>query len=155
MEIQSLSAMQQADLIITRQWLRTLTWQMALSNVLLSFEPSSESLSLTLPLRLSTQLRQFLGTFSHEAVGIHGTGILNKLFEITTTIADVVIYLPHASKADILDRVDDIIFLKRFIFLFPRIRSFHKESLLQKFEQMMSKYPEMKELEKLVQSDLD
>ena len=155
MEIQSLSAMQQADLIITRQWLRTLTWQMALSNVLLSFEPSSESLSLTLPLRLSTQLRQFLETFSHEAVGIHGTGILNKLFEITTTIADVVIYLPHASEADILDRVDDIIFLKRFIFLFSRIRSFHKESLLQKFEQMMSKYPEMKELEKLVQSDLD
>jgi Fungal Zn(2)-Cys(6) binuclear cluster domain len=150
MEIQSLSSMQQADLIITRQWLHTLTWQMALSNILLSSDAPSESLSLTLPLRLSTQLRQLLGTFSHEAIGIHGTGVLNKLFEITTTIADVVIYLPQASKEDVIHRVDDIVFLKRFIFSFPRIRSVHKESLLQKFKKIMSKYPEIKELEELV-----
>lgn len=89
-----LSAMQQADLIITRQWLRTLTWQMAMSNTLLSSVPQSESLSLTLPTRLSSQLRQFLRRMSHDSIRIHGSGILSKLFEITDTIADVMIHLP-------------------------------------------------------------
>lgn len=67
---------------------------MVMSNTLLSSVPQSESLSLTLPLRLSSQLRQFLGRMSHNSIGIHGSGILSKLFEITDTIADVVIQLP-------------------------------------------------------------
>jgi hypothetical protein len=142
-------------LIVTRQWLQTLTWQMALSNTLLSSRPSTDPLSLIMPLRLSTELRELLGTFPSQAIGIHGTGILNKLFEITTTIADVIILLPHSSKANILSRVDDILFLKRFIFSFPRIRTIHKQSLRRKFETIMLKYPEMQELEELVQSLLE
>jgi Fungal Zn(2)-Cys(6) binuclear cluster domain len=154
MEVSILSATQQADLIITRQWLRTLVWQMAMSNVLLSSEATTESLSLTLPLRLSTQLRLFLMRLSHDAVGIHGSGILNKLFEITDTIADVVIHLPEASREDTLQRVDDILFLKRFIFSFPRIETMHRRILKQKFERMKEKYPEMEEIEILVSSPL-
>ncbi|OCL11724.1 hypothetical protein AOQ84DRAFT_422513 [Glonium stellatum] len=154
MEVSALSAMQQADLIITRQWLRTLTWQMAMSNTLLSSSPQSESLSLTLPLRLSSQLRQFLGHMSHDAISIHGSGILSKLFEITDTIADVVIHLPQASREETLQRVDDILFLKRFIFSFPRIEVKHKQFLGQKFEKMKEVYPEMAEIDMLVNSPL-
>jgi len=152
MEVSMLSPMQQADLIITRQWLRTLVWQLAMSNILLSSESSSESLTLTFPLRLSSQLRLFLARMSHESVGIHGTGILIKLFEITDTIADVVIHLPQASTEDTLQRVDDILFLKRFIFSFPRIQSVHKRILMQKFEKMKEVYPDLEEIEYLVSS---
>jgi hypothetical protein len=152
MEVSMLSPMQQADLIITRQWLRTLVWQLAMSNILLSSESSSESLTLTFPLRLSSQLRLFLAQMSHESVGIHGSGILSKLFEITDTIADVVIHLPQASTEDTLQRVDDILFLKRFIFSFPRIQSVHKRILMQKFEKMKEVYPDLEEIEHLVSS---
>ena len=154
MEVSTLYPMQQADLIITRQWLRTLVWQLAMSNILLSSESSSEPLTLTFPLRLSNQLRLFLGRMSHESVGIHGTGILSKLFEITDTIADVVIHLPQASTDDTLQRVDDILFLKRFIFSFPRIQSVHKRILMQKFEKMKEVYPDLEEIENLVNSPL-
>ena len=149
-----LSPMQQADLIITRQWLRTLVWQLAMSNILLSSDSSSESLTLTFPLRLSNQLRLFLARMSHESVGIHGSGILSKLFEITDTIADVVIHLPQASTEDTLQRVDDILFLKRFIFSFPRIQNVHKRILMQKFERMKEVYPDLEEIEHLVSSPL-
>ena len=154
MEVSMLSAMQQADLIITRQWLRTLVWQLAMSNILLSSESESESLMLTFPLRLSSQLRQFLTRMSHESVGIHGTGILSKLFEITDTIADVVIHLPQASTEDTLHRVDDILFLKRFLFSFTRIENVQKRILIQKFEKMKEVYPDMEEIEHLVDSPL-
>jgi len=154
MEVSMLSPMQQADLIITRQWLRTLVWQLAMSNILLSSEASSEPLALTFPLRLSSQLRQFLTQMSRESVAIHGTGILSKLFEITDTFANVVIYLPQASTEDTLQRVDDILFLKRFIFSFPRIHSVHKRILMQKFEKMKEVYPNLEEIEHLVNSPL-
>jgi hypothetical protein len=152
-EVQLLTEMQQADLIITRQWLRTLTWQMALANLILSSDhqadghPPVEALSLTMPLRLSRQLRRFLCALTPRAVGIHGTGILHKLFEITTTIADVVIQMPSASQADLFKRVEDVLFLKQFVFAFPQVQEAHKETLMQKIDQMMEKYPEIEHLE--------
>lgn len=146
-EVHLLDQMQQADLIITRQWLRTLTWQMALSNLFLSSNPSNDSMSLTLPLRLSSQLRQFLAGLRPQDVGIHGTGILQKLVEITITIADVVIHHPDASTEDMLLRADDVLFLKKFVFSFPRILDSQKEELTHRIEQMMFKYPEILDLE--------
>jgi hypothetical protein len=109
---------------------------MAISNIQLPAENQSESLSLSLPLRLSSELRQFLAHMSHEDVGIHGSGILNKLFEITNTIADVVIHLPQASTSDTLQRVDDILALKRFLFSFDRIERIHKTIMMEKMERM-------------------
>ncbi|KAL5345324.1 hypothetical protein ACLOAV_009695 [Pseudogymnoascus australis] len=153
-EVPTLSPMQKADLIITRQWLRTVTWQMAISNIQLPAENQSESLSLSLPLRLSSELRQFLTHMSHEAVGIHGSSILNKLFEITNTIADVVIHLPQASTDDTLQRVDDILALKRFLFSFDRIEKIHKTIMMEKMERMKQVYPAMAEIDLLVNSPI-
>lgn len=153
-EVPMLPPMQKADLIITRQWLRTVTWQMAISNIRLPAENQSESLSLSLPLRLSSELRQFLAHMSHEAVGIHGSSILNKLFEITNTIADVVIHLPQASTNDTLQRVDDILALKRFLFSFDRMEKIHKTIMMEKMEKMKQVYPAMAEIDLLVNSPI-
>ena len=142
--ISVLSKMQQADLIITRQWLRTLLWQMALTNVLLSAE------HLTLPLRLSNALRRFLEGLGRPAVAPHGAGILYKLFEIADSIADVVIHLPDASRDETLARVDDILFLKDFVFGFDRVEDVHRKVLMGKFALMREKYPEMEEIRSLV-----
>ncbi|OBT53539.1 hypothetical protein VE04_05802, partial [Pseudogymnoascus sp. 24MN13] len=122
---------------------------MAISNIQLPAENQSESLSLSLPLRLSSELRQFLAHMSHEDVGIHGSGILNKLFEITNTIADVVIHLPQASTSDTLQRVDDILALKRFLFSFDRIERIHKTIMMEKMERMKQVYPAMAEIDLL------
>ncbi|KAJ5913606.1 hypothetical protein N7504_002489 [Penicillium tannophilum] len=150
-EVSRLPKMQQADLIITRHWLRTLTWQMGLSNTLLSSSPgSSILLSLSFPLRLSNQLRQFLITIPRDLVGIHGSGILKKLFEIASTIADVVLHMPYTPGDDTVQRIHDILFLKKFLYSFAGLQSLWPELLTQKFEMIRDKYPEIKEMELLV-----
>ncbi|KAL0260124.1 hypothetical protein SLS55_005870 [Diplodia seriata] len=185
-ELAALPAMQQADILITRQWLRTMLWQMAISSVLLAIDvpaelpqphphppcPSSSAcgaledggggdpgaethhLSLTMPLRLSSELRLCITHLSPQAVGIHGSGILHKLFEITNSILDVVINLPQAPTEDTLQRVDDVLFLKKFLFSFPRIDPKHKRILNQKFEKIKELYPGMEEIQMLVASPL-
>lgn len=152
-EIPILPAMQQADILITRQWLRTMLWQMAISSMLLTIDPESE-LSLTMPLRLSSELRLCITQLSPQAVGIHGSGILHKLFEITNSILDVIINLTQAPTEDTLQRVNDILFLKTFLFSFPRIDPKHKRILNQKFEKIKELYPGMEEIQMLVASPL-
>ncbi|KAJ5083692.1 hypothetical protein N7456_013119 [Penicillium angulare] len=149
-EVSRLPQMQQADLVITRHWLRTLTWQIALSNTLLSSSPgSSLLLSLSFPLRLSNQLRQFLMTIPRDLVGIHGSGILKKLFEIASTITDVVLNVPHASGDETVRRIHDILFLKEFLFSFTGFQNLWPEVLTQKFQLIRDRYPEIKEMELL------
>lgn len=150
-EVSQMSLIWQADLIITRHWLRTLTWQIALSNILLSSSmASSLLLSLSFPLRLSNQLRQFLGSIPRDSVGIHGSGLLEKLFEIANTITDVMLHLSHALGNDTVQCIHDILFLKHFVFSFAGFASLQPINLTQKFEMMRDKYPEIKEIELLV-----
>lgn len=150
-EVSQLPGMMQADLIITRHWLRTVTWQIALSNTLLSSSPdTSLLLSLSFPLRLSNQLRQFLVTIPRDMVGIHGSGILEKLFEIANVITDVVLHLPHASGDETVQRIHDIIFLKNFVYSFAGFQTLRPAVLTQKFEMIREKYPEIREIELLL-----
>ncbi|KAH8705871.1 hypothetical protein BGW36DRAFT_368299 [Talaromyces proteolyticus] len=150
-EVSLLPLMLQADLIITRHWLRTLTWQIALSNILLSSSANSlPLLSLSFPFRLSKQLRQFLISIPRDLVGIHGSGILQKLFEIANTITDVVLHFSHVPDSGTAQRIHDILFLKYFVFSFVGFANLGPADLTQKFEMIREKYPEMKEMELLV-----
>jgi len=45
-------------------------------------------------------------------------------------------------------------FLKRFVFLFLRIEIIHKQFLVEKFEGMKELYPEMAEIDMLINSPL-
>lgn len=136
-----LTDMQQADLIITRQWLRTVVWQMAMSRCLLSSGASKECMSLLFPVRLSHQLRFLITGMSRDAIEIHGSGILKKLFELADTIADVIIHVPIVSLEETTARVDDFLFLIRFLFTFPRFDPFEKEILREKLKRLQALFP--------------
>jgi hypothetical protein len=145
-KVETLPIVQQADLTITRQWLRTLIWQMAMRNVLLSSDAgSSDPLSLAMPLRLSSQLRQFLARVPHDAVTIHGIGMMvEKLFEITDTIADVVIHLPRSEDVhETRRRIHDVLFTKEFLLTLPRLKPVHKALLNVKFRVIRDLYPDI------------
>lgn len=142
-EISMLNEMQQADLLITRHWMRTLIWRMAMSRTLLSSGSSKECLSLLFPVRLSQQLRQLISNMSREAIEIHGSGIVQKLFELTDTIADVVIHVPAATLEETAARLDDFLFLLRLIFTFPRLDSLRQQILRKKLETLQDMFPHM------------
>ena len=140
-QIESLLPMSQADLIVTRHWLRTSLWQIAIRNMILSSVGSdgtieTEAPSLTLPAQLSEELKPFLESFSLEEVAVHGTGVVFKLFEITNAIIDVITQLPLASMADKRKRLEDLLTLKVLILRFSRIEGMHRRILEQKFEKV-------------------
>ncbi|TID24294.1 hypothetical protein E2P81_ATG02595 [Venturia nashicola] len=142
-QLAALSSMQRADLVITRQWLRTLVWRMAMSKTLLSSKSSKGCLSLLFPVRLSQQLRLQVTSMSREAIEIHGSGIVQKLFEITDTIADVLINIPAGNVEETLLRVDDFIFLLGFVFQFPTLDQTRRGILRSKLETLQTMFPEM------------
>ncbi|KGO43510.1 Transcription factor, fungi [Penicillium expansum] len=140
-EVSALSELQQADLVITRQWMRTLLWQMAMSNCLLSSHASCPSLELEMPLRLSSQLRQFLTKISQNTIRVHGSSMISKLLEIVNTIADVVIHVPQATEEDTTSRIDDIVFMQGVVLSFHNLQVMPKDILLDKFRLIRGRFP--------------
>lgn len=135
----SLTEGQHVDLFITRLWLRTLVWQLALSHGLLRSTPAyaaHEGLSLHFPVRrLSTQLHHLVTRIrSFSSIAMHGSGILQKLFEITSTIADV-LALP-AGQGQPMEgfrpQIENFVFLAEFLLKFERIGEEQKRYLREK-----------------------
>ena len=138
----NLSMMQRADLIITREWLRTLVWRLAMGKTLLSSRSSKECLSLLFPVRLSQTLRRFVSSMSREDIEVHGSSITQKLFEINDTIADVLIHVPAATLDETAQRIDDFLFTLDFVLLFPQLDKTRRGILLEKLERLQTMFPE-------------
>ena len=77
-DVDMLATSQKTDLVITRQWLRTLTWQIAVSNLLLSSEAGqSDGLWLYMPLQLSNSASRPCRTLT-SSVFVHCWRCRNK-----------------------------------------------------------------------------
>ncbi|TKA28126.1 hypothetical protein B0A50_04097 [Salinomyces thailandicus] len=137
-ESQLLTVEQQADLTITRHWLLTLVWRMAMTNGLLGHFESETCLSLLFPVRICDRLRQAVTKVPHEAIEIHGAGIVQKLFELTDTMADVVLHVPPASMGDSAMRIDSLLFLLRLVFALPHLDVTRKGILGAKLDRLQS-----------------
>jgi hypothetical protein len=140
-----LSELQHADLFITRLWMRTLLWQLALANGLLRSDPSRavhEGLGLRFPaLRLSTQLRSLVSRLdSIASISTQGSGIMQKLFEITSTIADV-LAVSAVHRSDVDTHIEDFVFVARFLMHFERVRNRQKAYLLEKIDVLRASHP--------------
>ncbi|KLU90837.1 hypothetical protein MAPG_09363 [Magnaporthiopsis poae ATCC 64411] len=148
-----LTTLQKADLVITRQWMLTLLWQMAISNCLLRSTYSAEAqtakadstetasvpdagandMSLQLPVRLSQQLRRVVIQLGRRSVEVNGTGIVQKLFEITNTFGDVIIHVPPSGGApEARQRRDDFAFLLDFLRAFSALSKTQEQILADK-----------------------
>ena len=135
--------MQRADLAITREWLRTLVWRLAMSKSLLSTRSSKECLTLLFPVRLSQNLRQQVTSMSRQDIEVHGSSIVQKLFEITDTISDVLIHVPAATLEETSLRIDDFLFILDFVLQFPTLDETRRGILLEKLERLQSLFPEV------------
>lgn len=134
--------LQRADLFITRLWLRTLLWQLALSQGLLhsgSSDTTHEGLSLQFPAsRLSIQLRSLVGRLdSIVSIATQGSGIIQKLFEIASTIADV-LALPsgHNAENGLRSHVKDFLYVVNFLLELGLMRENQKEYLREKYHML-------------------
>lgn len=130
--------MQQADLIITKHWMRMLLWQISLSRHMLSSRPGEQqAMSLLFPVGISTQLRALIGQVSRQEISILGSGTQQKLFELTDTIASVVLTVANSRSPETRQCVDDFRFLLEFWRTLPRLNA-TQLNILQEKEQSIS-----------------
>lgn len=142
--LDDLSELQRIDISITRLWLRTMVWQLALSRGLLCSSPTHEGLSLHFPvISICREIHPLLMQLeSITSVGYHGSGMLQKLFDITSTIAEV-LNLPASSEGmqNNVSRVKELLFLVNFCLGFKAVPAEQREYLIGKLEVLKVNYP--------------
>ncbi|KAM0228787.1 hypothetical protein ACHAP5_011850 [Fusarium lateritium] len=98
------SQVQQADLLISRQWLKMVVWKLCASKRVLSTTNSQDVMSLHYPASIAREIvlvSQLVPTQAFEANGI---GILEKVFDVGCSLADLLSLVPlgdHGSAMDI------------------------------------------------------
>lgn len=140
----TLTELQHVDLLVTRLWMRTLLWQFGLMHHLFRSAPQHEDLAIHLQVyRLSAQLRNLVSHLENvSTVVTHGIGLVQKIFEITSTVADV-LALPLSygqTQEDVRSRIQDFVFLVRFLFSFERAEREQRDYLREKLEGLQQQY---------------
>ncbi|KAL7923775.1 hypothetical protein ACQKWADRAFT_289272 [Trichoderma austrokoningii] len=82
---------QQADYTITRHWMRILLWQQAMSRSLLSSYDDDDSMTFFFPSQIAQEFLASITSNSREQLTSLGRDQLVKSFEITNTLADVIL----------------------------------------------------------------
>lgn len=136
--------LQHVDLLVTRLWMRTLLWQFGLMHHLFRSAPQHEDLALHLQVyRLSAQVRNLVSQLENVSTTVtHGIGLVQKIFEITSTVADV-LALPLGygqTQEDVRSRIQDFVFLVRFLFSLERAEREQRDYLLEKLEGLQQQY---------------
>ena len=81
---------------------------------------------------------------SRADIEVHGSSIVQKLFEITDTIADVLIHVPAATLDETSHRIDDYLFVLDFVLQFPTLDHTRRGILLEKLERLQGVFPEIR-----------
>lgn len=90
----SYNSVQQADLLVTQQWMRLLLWKTAVSKLAMTSEPSGTLDSIVFPVQAARDLLSSISSLSMDALEAHGPGMELKLFTMATSLADVMTCLP-------------------------------------------------------------
>lgn len=85
---------QAVDLRCSQQWLRTMVWQLSISQGLLSSTTADKAMSFQFPIDVSRDLVSATSRFSQTAMEVHGIGLIEKLFDIACTLTDVMACVP-------------------------------------------------------------
>ncbi|SCV45098.1 related to transcription activator amyR [Fusarium fujikuroi] len=97
------SQVQQADLLISRQWLKIVVWKLCASKRVLSTANSEDVMSLHYPASIARDIvmvSQLLPTQAFEANGI---GIVEKVFDVGCSLADLLSLVPLEYQGSTID----------------------------------------------------
>lgn len=105
-----ISEVQEADIMISQQWLRTILWQLSTSRLLLSSGAADESLRFNFPIQISHDLLKITDRMSPETLEVHGIGICEKVFEVASTLVDVMICDPALQDEEVKQKASNNLF---------------------------------------------
>ncbi|KAL9603992.1 MAG: hypothetical protein Q9219_000754 [cf. Caloplaca sp. 3 TL-2023] len=106
---------QAADLRISQHWLRTIVWQLSITNGFLSSTSADSSMTFTYPIQIAKDLVSVTSRFSQRSMEVHGVGLIEKLFDIACTLIDVMSCVPIESPNSDIGPLDYLNHLVRLI----------------------------------------
>ncbi|KAI9779161.1 MAG: hypothetical protein M1839_007696 [Geoglossum umbratile] len=92
-DIGNRTKIQQADLLVSREWLKLMVWQLCVNKGLLSSEGRDESMGFLFPVSVARNMA-VIGQLPASAMEPHGVGILEKIFDVGCSLADIMKVLP-------------------------------------------------------------
>ncbi|KAF1991833.1 hypothetical protein K402DRAFT_70860 [Aulographum hederae CBS 113979] len=131
---------QAVDIRMSQLWLKTMVWQLAISHGFISSVATDNTLSFRYPIDISRELVDLSNEFSQHAMEVHGIGLIEKLFDVACTLADVMACVPIEQAAFELGPRD---YLQRFISLISSLRggqSRHLPLLIGKINDVLPGY---------------
>ena len=69
---------QAVDLQVSKQWLKTMVWQLSISHGFLSSASQEKSMNLRYPIEISRDLLAVTANFSQQAMEVHGIGLVSR-----------------------------------------------------------------------------
>jgi len=87
-DIDALTEVQKADVLITHQWLRLIFWQASMRQGLVSSDATDQVFYYNYPIIIAKDMCRVLNQVQYEAIVVHGLGIFEKIFEIAYTLMD-------------------------------------------------------------------
>lgn len=102
-EVRQRTETQQADLLVTRQWLKMIAWQLCLKKGMLSSNAINGSMSFHYPVDIAREVILISRLLPLEAFQVNGVGILEKIFDIGCTLADVLLVHQDVSQLSTIE----------------------------------------------------
>ncbi|KAL9086593.1 MAG: hypothetical protein Q9165_007036 [Trypethelium subeluteriae] len=89
---------QAVHLHTSQQWLRTVVWQLSISQGFLSSTAVENAMSFKYPIEIARDMIAATRQFSQQAMEIQGVGLVEKIFDIACALTDVMAILPMYSE---------------------------------------------------------
>ncbi|CZS82082.1 unnamed protein product [Fusarium graminearum] len=111
------SQVQQADLLISRQWLKTVVWKLCASKQILSTASSDNAMSLHYPASIARDIVLISQLVPTQAFEANGIGILEKVFDVGCSLADLMLLVPPDFQASAMDvgAIDTLVEMVRIV----------------------------------------
>ncbi|KAH7318080.1 fungal-specific transcription factor domain-containing protein [Stachybotrys elegans] len=101
--VSSYAPAQQADLLISQQWLKVMVWKHCVSKALLKTASGDDSMSLTYPASIARDVVLISKLLPTKAFEANGVGILEKIFDVGCSLADLVLLRAEANSASTME----------------------------------------------------
>ncbi|KAL9627481.1 MAG: hypothetical protein Q9164_007595, partial [Protoblastenia rupestris] len=110
---------QAADIITSQQWLRTMVWQLSITNGYLSSTSADSSMTFKYPIEIAKDLMADVSMLPQHALEVHGIGLIEKLFDVACTVTDVIACVPLDSS---IFEIGPSEYLHQFLSLISNLR---------------------------------
>ena len=77
---------QAADIRISQQWLRTMVWQLSITNGYLSSSSPDSSMTFKYPIEIARDLARDISILSLQSMEVHGIGLVSSAFRSTSCL---------------------------------------------------------------------